>query len=357
MKIFKYILFLILIVIIGASVYIGTKDGSYDVAVTQQIPAPESLLFEQVNELRNWQLWGPWNEADPEMSVSYGAISAGEGASYAWKSEIEGNGSISTQKTVKNDTILQKITFETPLGDSNSNVYWYFSSKEIGVTNITWGMKGNHSFLEKLFLSFQEEPFDKSLERMFEKGLVNMKNIVEESMNQYQITVEGIKEYGGGYYLYTTATSKIKELGDKMGPMMGKVADFAAQNNITISGMPFTIYSDWDELNGNTIFSTALPINERIIINQGDVLCGYMESLSALKITLKGNYSHLAEAYQNGENYMKQNRLVKDQSRHLFEIYANDPGNLPNPADWLTEIYIPIQRELLINETIPHGNN
>lgn len=185
---------------------------------------------------------------------------------------------------------------------------------------------------------------------MFEKGLVRMESLVEETMNQYEIKVEGIKEFGGGFYLYTTAASKITELGDKMAGMMGKVADFAAQNNIVTTGMPFTIYSDWDVLNGNTIFSTALPIQERIIITEGDVLCGYMESLSALKITLKGNYSHLSEAYQKGETYIAQNRLVKDPSKQFFEIYANDPGDFPNPADWKTEIYIPIQRELLINE-------
>lgn len=356
MKIFKYILFLMLIMIIGASVYIGTQDGSYDVSVTKEIQAPVSLVFEQVNELKNWQLWGPWNERDPNMEVSYGSPSSGEGASYSWESEIEGNGSIRTQELVEYDTILQKISFGTPLGDSDSDVYWYFNSTANGGTDVTWGMKGNHSFLEKLFLSFQEEPFEKSLEQMFEKGLFNMKNRVEESMNEYEITIEGIKEYGGGYYLYTTAASKINELGVRMAPMMGKVADFAEQNSISMTGMPFTIYNNWDERNGNVIFSTAIPIQERVVITQGEVLCGYMETLSALKITLVGNYSHLSEAYQKGENYIVQNQLIKDTSQHLFEIYANDPGDFPNPADWITEIYIPVERELGINDMSPRSN-
>lgn len=353
MKIFKYILFLLLITIIGASVYLGTRDGSYDISVTKEIQAPVSLVFEQVSELKNWQVWGPWNERDPNMEVSYGTPSSGEGASYSWESEIEGNGSIRTLKVMENDTILQRISFGTPLGDSDSDVYWYFNSKGNDGTDVTWGMKGNHSFLEKLFLSFQEEPFEKSLQHMFEKGLFNMKNRVEESMNEYEITMEGIKEYGGGYYLYTTAASKISELGEKMVPMMGKVSDFAVQNNIAMTGMPFTIYNEWDERNGNVIFSTAIPVREQVIITQGEVLCGYMESLSALKITLKGNYSHLSEAYQKGENYIAKNQLIKDPSQHLFEIYTNDPGNFPNPADWITEIYIPLERDLDVHTATP----
>jgi len=31
-----------------------------------------------------------------------------------------------------------------------------------------------------------------------------------------------------------------------------------------------------------------------------------------------------------------------DPSRDMFEIYTNDPGMEPNPANWVTEIYIPV---------------
>lgn len=45
-------------------------------------------------------------------------------------------------------------------------------------------------------------------------------------MKKYIIINEGIKEYGGGYYLFIIIVSKIDELGEKMGFMLGKIYGF-----------------------------------------------------------------------------------------------------------------------------------
>lgn len=347
MKIFKYILFLILIIIIGTAVYFGTKDGAYNVGVTKIIKAPKSLLFEEVNTLSNWKEWDPWSQKDPDMKVSYGTVLNGEGASFSWESDMEGDGSIRTLKVIENDTIFQDIIFETPFGESKGSLYWYFNPSEEKTTSVTWGISGNHSFIDKIFLTFQKEPFEQSLEAMFEKGLQKMETRVNDAMNQYSITIEGIKEYGGGYYLYTTTACKINEFENKMPQLLRKVVDFAELNNIPSSGRPFAIYSDWDKLNSNVIFSVAIPVKERIIITQGDVLCGYMEPLSAVKTTLKGNYHYLVKAYEETERYIVQTNLVQNPMQNQFEVYTNNAEDIPNPANWITEIYIPVKRELM----------
>ena len=71
MKILKYLFFLLLIVIIGAAVYFGTKDGKFNVAATKTIEAPVDLIFEQVNDYKNWQVWGPWMESDPNIKMNF----------------------------------------------------------------------------------------------------------------------------------------------------------------------------------------------------------------------------------------------------------------------------------------------
>lgn len=356
MKILKYFFFLLLIIIIGASVYFGTKDGSFNVASTQTIEAPVHLIFEQVNDYKNWKEWGPWMESDPNIKMDFSENTVGEGASYSWQSEIEGDGAMKTIQVSEKDSILQKITFNTPIGDSQSDVYWKFTPTDSGATEVTWGMKGTQSFMEKVFMAFQDTNFDTMLKEMFSKGLDNIDQVVQEEMKKYTITNEGIKEYGGGYYLFTTTASKIDELGEKMGPMLGKIHGFMQQNKIQQSGMPFTIYNEWDEMNGTTIFSPAIPVKERIIITEGDVLCGYMESLSAIKVVLKGNYNYLGEAHQKALDYIKDNKLVLNTKQPMFEVYANDPGEFPNPADWMTEIYYPIFRDLRVDNVLIEGN-
>lgn len=346
MKIFKYLLFLILIAVIGASVYFGTQDGSFEVTSQKTIQAPTTLVFQKANDLKEWQKWGPWGKTDTNMNLIYGEKTSGEGASYTWESDIEGNGSITTIAIDENKSIDQLISFETPLGWSSSEVFWKFQPNDSDGVEVTWGMKGTHSFLEKVFLSFEKEPFAASLKKMFDEGLSNMDALIHDEMNQYSIAVEGIKEYGGGYYLFTTAACKISELVDKRGPMLERVNDFAQHNQIETTGNPFTIYNQWDTLNDTVIFSVAMPVKDRVIITEGDVLCGYMEPLSAIKTVLTGNYSHLKEAYLKAEDYIYSRKMTKAPDHHFFEIYTIDPNTSQNPASWVTEIYVPVLREI-----------
>lgn len=344
MKILKYLLLILLIVLIGGAIYFGTKDGNFDLAESRVMEAPSEVIFDNVKDFRNWKDWGPWMEEDENMEITYAEKTSGEGASYSWTSEVMGDGSMKTMKVIPNKEIDQKISFITPMGDSESDVYWRFEdAEEAGKTKVTWGMKGKHSFMAKVFMAFMPEDFDTTLRDMYGKGLENLEQEVKESMEAYEVTVDGITQHGGGFYLFSSTSSKLDQIGAKMGVMFGQVAGFFAENNIQMSGMPFTIYEQIDEANNNVIFSAAIPVATRVITPaESPVLCSYMEPVMALKTTLKGKYDYLHLAYEKAEQYLSDNKLFADPSRKMFEVYTNDPGEYPNPADWLTEIYIPI---------------
>ena len=354
MKILKYLLYIILVVLIGGAIYFGVKDGKFDVSSTKEMDAPIGMIYNTVNEYKSWKEWGPWMELDPDVVLNYDEITFGEGASYSWESEHPevGKGSMKTISVSENTSIDQEIVFGTPLGDSKSNIYWKFEPIEnSNKVNVTWGMNGEQTFMEKVFMSFQKEPFDSSLKSMFDKGLENLEKNIDQEMNKYTIVIDGIKQHGGGYYMYTTSASKISEIGIKMGSMFGLVSEYMTKNHITFAGMPYTIYNQIDEANSTVIFSTCIPVNERVIIADGSsVFCGYLEPTRALKTTLRGNYDYLGEAYEKAKSFIAENNLISNPSTNMFEVYANDPGLFPNPADWITEVYIPLADPLNIND-------
>ena len=341
MKILKYLLFLILIVIIGGAIYFGTKDGTYDLSNSHEINAPISLVFNKVTNLKEWAEWGPWKEKDSSITFSYGEIAQGEGASYSWDGDTM-DGSLKTTSVSENKEVLQDLTIQTPAGDRFLKGYWKFEENE-GVTNITWGMKGEHTLMDKVYYALSGMDFNGEINTMQKAGLANIEKVIQSDMAKFTVNVEGVKEHGGGYYLYLTASSKISEIGDKMAPMMGTVAGYMAQRQIAFAGMPFTIYNVIDQQNGTVIFSTAIPVTERIETEAGfQVLCGFMQPTAAVKTILKGNYNNLDMAYALGHEYLIENNIPKNNDRPMFEIYANDPGDFPSPADWETHIYIPI---------------
>ncbi len=350
MKILKYLFFLLLIVIIGGAIYFSTQDGSFDVAESKIIDAPPSVVYDQVKDYKTWQEWGPWMAIDPNIKINYSEKTEGEGASYSWISDDinVGEGSMETTKVIPNKEIAQKITFSTPIGDSTSDVYWKFEETEtMGQTKVTWGMKGEQTLIEKVFMAFQEDDMETGISEMYKTGLNSLETKVKEELAKYTVNVDGVTLYPGGFYMYNTTAAKMSDIGTKMAPMMGQVAGFMEQGNIQSSGMPFTIYNNVDQTTGNVIFSTAIPVRERVITPEGsDVLCGYMEPVRTVKTTLKGDYTNLDKAYAAGAAYMAENQLPAHPSAKMFEVYVTDPGNVSNPADWVTEVYMPVAPEM-----------
>ena len=339
MKILKYLLFLILLIFIGAAIYFGTKDGSYNIEDSMVIPAPPEVVFDKVNDLKSWETWGPWKK-DNNITFTYAEKSSGEGASYSWQGDK--NGSLTTTKVIPNKEILQDLSMETPRGEKQSKVSWNFEEMD-GGTKVTWTIKGEHSMMDKAYYSIKDFNFPSEMHQMKKEALVGISQEVVEDMKKYSINVDGVTSYGGGYYMYTTSVAKESELEEKTKPMMHMVMDFVTNNKLNMAGNPFSIYNEIDTVNGTVIFSTGVPVKERVITPDGSpVVCGFMDAVSAVKISLKGSYEHLPEAYMKGREYIRKEGLEIDPNAKLFEVYLTDPEEVVNPANWLTEVYIPI---------------
>ncbi|HEY6808937.1 MAG TPA: SRPBCC family protein [Gemmatimonadales bacterium] len=55
------------------------------------IAAPPDKVLEQLADLRRWQSWSPWGDADPAVQRAYGGPPSGAGAScYWWNDDVRG---------------------------------------------------------------------------------------------------------------------------------------------------------------------------------------------------------------------------------------------------------------------------
>lgn len=342
MKILKYIFLLLLIVIVIGAIYLATLDGKYDVKRSRLIKAEPELVFNELNDYKNWEDWGPWFEADSTIAVDYPENTIGEGASYSWKSK-DGDGMMRTLKVDKPNSLDQEVVFETPFGDMKTDVYWILEKVEEG-TNLTWGMKGEIDFINRWMVNKME----KSIGQEEERGLELLDEHIQKEIKIYSIDFNGVIEYGGGYYLYTTTSSKIDEIEAKYPVLLLKMYGFVKNNNIRTTSGPFTLYHKYDEENGTTMFSVCYPVAEKIITPRGsDVLSGFMESGKYFKTTLNGSYENSDEAW---EKAMDEAQNLEDykmiETGEPFEVYVNNPHEIPNPADLITEIYIPVKKNI-----------
>jgi len=341
MKALKYLFLLLLLIIVAGAIYVATLESSYDVSRTKIIKAPVEVVYNNVNDYANWPDWSPWIEQEPLAALTFGEKTSDEGATYGWNGEILGEGSMETLAVKTNESINQKITFIKPW-ESQSDIYWTFKSVEEG-TEVSWGMKGELDFMSRAFMTFSGG-MEKEVGPDFERGLFKLDSVLQVNMKKYSITVNGPTTHGGGYYLYSTTSCKMDEFQAKMNEMMPKAIMYAQKNKIQMAGAPFTIYHVFDEENNAVIFSCAVPVAEKVITESGSgIQTGMLKPFKAIKTTLKGDYGNLKEAWETTYKYLIDSKLEQVVGSASIEVSLTDPMNTPNPADWLTEIYVPVK--------------
>ncbi|MEY8848478.1 GyrI-like domain-containing protein [Psychroserpens sp. XS_ASV72] len=339
MKALKYILFLLLILIIGLAIYIAVQPNSFEVERTRTINAPTSVIYNNVIDLKNWEAWSAWAEADPDLTITLNEQTKGIDGSYSWE-DADGVGTMKTIDAIPNKSISQEMQFgEFPKSDVN----WTFQSNEEGSTDVTWNIKGQDlPFLFKAYTAFAGD-MEKQVGPYYERSLEMLDSIVVESMKVYSISIEGITQHSGGFYLYNTTSCKMDDFEAKMQEMFPKIGGYAISNNIKFAGSPFVLYHKWDEENNAVMFSCCIPTTSKVITSDPEVLTGQLDSFKAVKTVLKGNYENLKEAWDKTMGYIATNNLKIIEAGPMLEAYLNDPMEYPNPADWITEIYIAVE--------------
>ena len=174
----KKILAGIAIVIVVFVVIVAVQPADFVVQRSTTISAPPAAVFDQVNDFHNWEAWSPWAKLDPAMKTTYDGSAAGIGSSYKWVGNKEvGEGSMTITESHPTDLVRIKLEFLTPFAASNMAD---FSFKPQGdQTVVTWTMTGKNNFVAKAFCLFMS--MDKMVGGDFEKGLAQMKSLVERT--------------------------------------------------------------------------------------------------------------------------------------------------------------------------------
>ncbi|MFC0605311.1 SRPBCC family protein [Winogradskyella pulchriflava] len=339
MKALKYILLLLLVLIIGFSIYIAVQPNSFEVTRTKTIKAPQAVVYNNVIDFKNWEAWNSWVEAKPETKVTLPEQTKGVGGSFSWEDE-DGIGTMKTVATTPNNSITQEMQFDDfPKND----VTWDLKPNEDGTTEVTWTISGKDlPFIFKAFSTLMGG-MEKQIGPHYERGLTLLDSILQEEMKVYSINIEGVTQHSGGYYLYNTTSCKFSEFEQNMKAMLPKVGAYAMTHNITLAGPPFVLYHKWDEENNAVIFSCCVPTNSKIVSEEPGILTGQLESFKAVKTVLKGNYDNLKEAWEATMKYITENNLEIIDAGPMLETYITDPMSQPNPADWVTEIYVAVK--------------
>jgi uncharacterized protein YndB with AHSA1/START domain len=165
-----------LAVVIVVFVVVAIQPKEFRVARSTTMSAPPPAVFAVVNDFHEWQAWNPWGKIDPAMKQTFDGAPSGVGAIYAWAGNKEvGEGRMAIVESRPSERIRVKLEFFKPFAATNTAEFTF--KPEGNQTSVTWSMFGEKNFMAKAIHLFMS--MDKMIGGQFEKGLADMKAIVE----------------------------------------------------------------------------------------------------------------------------------------------------------------------------------
>ena len=168
---------IIVVVVAGILIYAATKPDSFRVQRTVTIKAPPEKIFPHIADLKAWTLWSPYEKKDPAMKRSFGAVTAGKGATYAWEGDKNvGQGGMEILEASPPRKVIIKLDFLKPFEAHNTAEFALEPKGDS--TSVTWAIYGPSPYMSKLMSTFIN--LDTMIGKDFDQGLASLKAAVEK---------------------------------------------------------------------------------------------------------------------------------------------------------------------------------
>ncbi|MEO8007919.1 MAG: SRPBCC family protein [Betaproteobacteria bacterium] len=177
----KIILITVAVIIAVFAVVVALQPAEFRVARSATMSAPAQVVYAQVEDLRKWQAWNPWQKIDPAMKLTFAGPATGPGASYTWVGNNQvGEGRLTIIESRPNDLVRIKLEFMNPFAATNTATFNFKSEGDR--TTVIWSMEGRNNFIAKALHLVMN--MDKMVGGQFEKGLADMKLVAEAAPKQ-----------------------------------------------------------------------------------------------------------------------------------------------------------------------------
>ena len=151
----------------------------------------------------------------------------------------------------------------------------------------------------------------------------------------YEITKKTINEVP---FLYMRKQAKAEDISEALGSAFVPIFQHATANGIPFAGPPTARYVSFGP--GLVTAEAGMPVAAAAEAS-GEILAGSLVGGEVVSTIHKGPYDSLNLGHEAIQTWMMQNGL--EAGGPPWEVYLTDPGEVPDPAEWLTEIIHPLK--------------
>jgi Polyketide cyclase / dehydrase and lipid transport len=182
----KILFILAIIILVIAAVGFLFFPSHIHVERSTIINQKQSVVFNYVNNLDNWNSWSPWYRLDTTAKYHFEGVHLGKGAILRWESENKnvGIGKMTITESKPDSLIMQDLNFM----DQGTAYSSFRLSTEDNSTKFTWAfdVEAGANPLFRIMGSFMDGMVGKD----FEKGLSALKNNLENLPEPDSVVVQ-----------------------------------------------------------------------------------------------------------------------------------------------------------------------
>jgi effector-binding domain-containing protein len=307
--------------------------GHYTVERSIQIEATQEKIIEHLVDFREWKVWSPWVILDPATLLSYEGRAGEVGSYYRWESDYIGSGQM-VLNSVENGVMKTTLSFFKPW-KSESNVTYSVVPTDEGC-EVTWSMESTLPW----FMFWMKKQMIAWIGSDFERGLKLFKEYVETGSIAMELCYEGVVKREAMPYIGLKNQGYLHELGDIMS------ADFEKLHNHylpTPQSTFFAMTTKADLVKQHFSFISAISDSTYTDTDAKEsYVKGEIPSCEAIKVTLKGSYDYLGNAWAMAMTYQRGLKRKPLKGVLGYEVYINNPHEVA-PEELITELYIPLR--------------
>ena len=147
------------------------------------------------------------------------------------------------------------------------------------------------------------------------------------------------RELAAQHILFVRARVARHDIPNAIGEGLGKAFPYSQRLGLAIAGRPFTRYLSMGP--GLYSIEVGLPV-ATAAQGEGDVEAGTLPAGPIAVAMHGGSYDQLSETYAALERWIETNGYRAGGPP--WESYITDPADHPDPADWRTEVYWPLEK-------------
>jgi hypothetical protein len=176
------------VAIVGAFLgYVALKPADFQISREIRIAASADAIYPYLNNPKKMDTWNPWTKIDPQVKMAYSGPEAGVGAVSSWEGNKDiGAGSSTIVESVPNRLVRSRLDFLKPF--KSTSMTDFTLTQEGAQTVVKWSMSGKSPFIPRVFCTLMTIATNMDMDKMvggnFEKGLAELKTIVEKPIAQ-----------------------------------------------------------------------------------------------------------------------------------------------------------------------------